>query len=348
MDFGAVLRQTPMAGFRQKTKMRIAESSPFTLTPKCNLAMIFVKIATFYHFISLTITKEKTIMSMRGKLATIFLIVLFASPLAAKDFTGTLQQIKKTGQIRIGYRASEPPMSFLDKDGKPNGYSIQLCKYIINELEKKIGAKVKVQYVPVTAESRFKALVENKIDILCGATTKTLSRSEIVDFTQLTFVTGASLMTLQNNKNRDSSGFNGKKIGVVKGTTTAIFLKNLIRNTSTKADIVLFNSAEEGVDALQKKEIDAYAADQIVLIGIASKADNRMKFAIDRNVFSFEPFAFAVRRNDADFRLVADRALSDLCRSKKIFEIYDKWVGEYTGQRLPIFDAMVQLNATPE
>lgn len=285
---------------------------------------------------------------MRGKLAIILLIVLFASPLAAKELTGTLQQIKKTGQIRIGFRKSEPPMSFLGKDGKPNGYSIELAQSVVKEVEKKIGAKVKVEYVPITAENRFKALVDNKIDILCGATTKTLSRSELVDFTQLTFVTGASLMTLQDIKNRDSSGFSGKKIGVVKGTTTAISLKNLLQETSTKAEIVFFNSAEEGVDALRKKKIDAYAADQIVLIGIASNAKVGMNFAITPNVFSFEPFAFAVRRKDSDFRLVADRAISDLCRSKKIFEIYDKWVGEFTGQRLPIYDAMVQLNATPE
>jgi len=285
---------------------------------------------------------------MRGKLAIILLIVFFASPLSAKELTGTLQQIKETGQIRIGFRASEPPMSFLEKNGKPDGYSIELGHFVVGEVEKRVGSKIKVQYVPVTAENRFKALVDNKIDILCGATTKTLSRSEIVDFTQLTFVTGASLMTLQNNENRDASGFDGKKIGVVKGTTTADFLKNLLHETSTKAEIVLFNSAEEGVDALKKKKIDAYAADQIVLIGIASKAQNRMNFAIDPNVFSFEPFAFAVRQNDAAFRLVADRAISHLCRSKKIFEIYDKWVGAFTGQRLPIFDAMVQLNATPE
>jgi len=285
---------------------------------------------------------------MRGKLGIILLIIFFASPLAAKDFTGTLGQIKKTGQIRIGFRTSEPPMSFLDKDGKPNGYSIELAQSITKEVENIIGAKVKVQYVPVTADNRFKALVGNKIDILCGVTTKTLSRSEWVDFTQLTFVTGASLMTLRDIENRDSSGFSGKNIGVVKNTTTAISLKNLLQETSTKAEIVFFDSVKDGVDALRKKKVDAYAADQIVLIGIVSKAKDGMKFVISPNVFSFEPFAFSVRRNDADFRLAADRAISDLCRSKKIFDIYDKWIKESTGQRLPIFDAMVQLNATPE
>jgi len=158
---------------------------------------------------------------MRGKLAIILLIVFFASPLSAQKLTGTLKQIKKSGQIRIGYRVSAPPMSFLDKDGNPTGYSIDLCKCIATEVENKIGADVKVKYVPVTAEGRFKALGDNKIDIFCGSTTKTLSRSELVDFTQLTFVTGASLMTLKDNKGRDSGGFAGKKIGVVKDTTTA-------------------------------------------------------------------------------------------------------------------------------
>ena len=290
---------------------------------------------------------------MKGKLAIILLIVIFASPLSAQELTGTLQQIKKSGQIRIGYRVSEPPMSFLDKDGNPTGYSIDLSKCIVTEVKNKIGADVKVRYVPVTAEGRFKALRDNKIDILCGSTTKTLSRSELVDFTQLTFVTGASLMTLKDNKDRDSAGsdekkFDGKKIGVVRNTTTAVALKKLIRETSTDAEVVLFNSAKDGIDALRKKKIDAFSSDQVVLIGIALKAHAPMDFVIDSKVFSFEPFAFAVRRNDADFRLVADRVISDLYRSKKILEIYDKWIGKFIRQRLPIFDAMIQLNATPE
>jgi ABC-type amino acid transport substrate-binding protein len=284
---------------------------------------------------------------MKGKLTIIFLIVFLASPLSAQELKGTLQQIKKSGKIRIGYRESQPPMSFLDKDGAPAGYSIDICNDIVAEVKNKIGADVKVDYVSVTAEERFKALDDNKIDILCGSTTKTLSRSEIVDFTQLTFVTGASLMTLKDNKAFDS-GLDGTKIGVVKGTTTAAELKKLIRETSTSAEIVRFNSTKESIEALRQKKIDAISSDQVVLIGIASEEQDPMNFVIKSTVFSFEPFALAVRRNDADFRLVADRVISDLSQSKKILGIYDKWIGKFTGQRLPIFEAMVQLNATPE
>jgi len=92
-------------------------------------------------------------------------------------------------------------MSFLGKEGKPAGYSIDLGNHIVNEIKNKIGPEIAVEYVPVTAEDRFAALSENKIDILCGATTKTLSRSELVDFTQLTFITGASFITLKGKEN---------------------------------------------------------------------------------------------------------------------------------------------------
>ncbi|MGD9046080.1 MAG: amino acid ABC transporter substrate-binding protein [Desulfobacterales bacterium] len=285
---------------------------------------------------------------MRGILGIILLITFFVSPLSAQELKGTLKQVKRSGQIRIGYRVSEPPMSFLDKDGNPAGYSIDICKGIVTKVENKIGMDVNVEYVPVTADGRFKALGDNKIDILCGSTTKTLSRSELVDFTQLTFVTGASLMTLKDNKTLDSGGFDGTKIGVVKATTTEVALKKLIQETSTNAEIVLFNSAKESIDALRKKKIDAFSSDQVVLIGLALKETDPMNFAIKSEVYSFEPFALAVRRNDADFRLVADRVISELYRSGKIIEIYDKWIGKFTRKRLPIFDAMVKLNATPE
>ena len=155
-------------------------------------------------------------------------------------------------------------------------------------------------------------------------------------------------MTLKENKDNDSDGFEGKKIGVVKATTTAAELKKLFQDTSINAEAVLFNSAKEGIDALRKKKIDAFSSDQVVLIGIITKVDDPKNFVISSSVFSFEPFALAVRRNDSDFRLVADRVISDLYRSEKILEIYDKWIGEFTQQRPPIFDAMIRLNATPE
>ncbi|MCK4508854.1 MAG: amino acid ABC transporter substrate-binding protein [Desulfuromonadales bacterium] len=283
---------------------------------------------------------------MRWILTTLLLSAFMISPLSAQELTGTLQQIQKSGKVKIGYRQDLPPMSFLDKDGLPTGYSIDICEQIATEIKNTIGSRVKVEYVPVTSENRFAALFDNKIDILCGATTKTLSRGEKVDFTQLTFVTGASFMSLRGTKLRNN--FDGKKIGVAKGTTTAVTLKELLQETEAGADIVLLDSSIEALAALEKGKIDAYAADQVVLIGLAIKSGKSTNFSVLPDLFSYEPFALAVRRNDADFRLVADRVIADLYRSRQILKIYDKWIGKFTGKRTSAFEALIMLGAIPE
>ena len=283
---------------------------------------------------------------MRGILAGILLVAFLTNPLSAQELTGTLQQIQKSGKIKIGYRQSQPPMSSSGEDGMPVGYSIDICQHVVIAVEDKIGKGVKIEYVPVTAAERFGALSDNKIDILCGATTKTLSRSELVDFTQLTFVTGASFMTLKGTALMNN--FDGKKIGVVKGTTTYTALKELFQDSEINAEIVLVNTTTDGLNAMGTGKIDAISADQVVLIGLALKSGRPEIYAILPNLISYEPFALAVRRNDADFRLVADRVISHLYRSKKILSIYNKWFGKFSSQIPTAFEAVIQINATPE
>ncbi len=114
----------------------------------------------------------------------ILVLALACLPLSASvgsERTGTLKRIDDTGQINLGFRESEPPMSFRDQDGNPVGYSIDLCDHIAAAVKQKLGrSDITVNYVPVTAENRFTAIESNSIDILCGATTKTLGRSERV------------------------------------------------------------------------------------------------------------------------------------------------------------------------
>ena len=275
---------------------------------------------------------------------------LFAAPpLGATGQNDTLGQIKQTGKVRIGFRENQPPMSFLDKNGNPAGYSVDLCVRIVNEVKNNLGRDdIAIEYVPVSSTSRFPALADNKIDILCGATTKTISRGERVDFTQLTFVTGASLLSLKENGVGGISALQGKKVAVSKGTTTLDALSAKLKESVSDAKVVPVDSAKAGLQALIKGEVDAFSADQVVLIGLVLTHKGDEKFAIASDIFSFEPFALAVRRNDSDFRLLADRVLSQLNRSGQITPIYSKWFGKFTKKVPPLLQAMYVLNSTPE
>lgn len=281
--------------------------------------------------------------------ALVALAVFLVPPLGAAEQTGTLDQVRETGKIRIGFRENQPPMSFLNQDGKPAGYSIDLCVRIVNEVKNTLGKDdIAIEYVSVSSSNRFDALQNNTIDILCGATTKTIARGKLVDFTQLTFVTGASLLSMKENSVEGISGLQGKKVGVSKGTTTLDSLTRTLKESVSDAKIVEFDSSSAGMQALIKGEIDAFLADQVVLIGLILTHEGEEEFALARDVFSYEPFALAIRRNDSDFKLLADSVLAQLNRSGQITPIYRQWFGNFTKKVPELLKAMYLLNSTPE
>jgi len=271
------------------------------------------------------------------------------SAATAGEPTGTLTRIDETGQINLGFREAEPPMSFRDKDGAVVGYSIDLCDHIAASVKQMLGrSDIAVNYVPVTAETRFAAIESGDIDILCGATTKTLGRSERVGFTQLTFVTGASLLSLEATQVPNVAGLKGKRVAVVSNTTTIEALKGALNTTLINSEVISVSSAVEGMDLLDKGEVDAFSSDQVVLIGQVLARKSGKKYFLSQELFSFEPFALAVKRGDVDFQLVADRALSQLNRSGEILKVYRKWFAKFAEKPTMALRALYQLNATPE
>ena len=204
------------------------------------------------------------------------------------------------------------------------------------------------EFVPVSSSDRFDALQNNTIDILCGATTKTIARGKLVDFTQLTYATGASLLSLEGSGIEGISTLRGKKVAVAKGTTTLDTLSAKLKESASDAKIVPVDSATAALEALLKGEVDAISADQVVLIGLALTHEGDHKFVIAGEIYSYEPFALAVRRNDSDFRLLADSVLAGINRSGQIKKIYGKWIGEFTQEMPPLLEALYLLNSTPE
>ena len=276
------------------------------------------------------------------------LVLLPISANANSELTQTLKRIDDSGEINLGYRKNQTPMSFDQGANKPAGYSVELCKRIAAAVKKKLGrSDIRINYVPVTAESRFDAIQSGEIDILCGATTKTLSRSEIVGFTQLTFVTGGAFLSRKDAVVESVKSLEGKRVAVVSNTTTIKSLNSVVDGLAVNAEVVPVGSTNEGMVMLEQGQIDAFAADQVVLIGQVISRGGRKLYALSSELFSFEPFALAVARGDADFQLVADRVLSRLNRSGEIVEIYKKWFGSF-GEKPPTgLKALYELNSTP-
>ena len=268
---------------------------------------------------------------------------------AVGDWVQTLKRINDSGEINLGYRKDQTPLSFDSGSNRPAGYSVELCYLIAKAVKQELGrSDIIVKYHPVTAESRFSEIESGKIDILCGATTKTLSRMEIVGFTQSTFVTGAALLSRIDAVVDGVEELAGKRVAVVSNTTTIEALTDAIAELGIDAEVIAVDSTDVGMALLDKKKVDAFSADQVVLIGQVISRGGREKYSLSKDIFSFEPFALALPRGDADFQLIADRVLSELNRTGEILKIYKRWFGSF-GKELPgALTALYQLNSTPE
>ncbi len=284
--------------------------------------------------------------------ATLLLAVTLFIPgqnLLAHDAKGTLDKISRSGEFLIGYHTDASPLSYENADGEPSGYSVDLCRRIAVGVKTHLGKKdMETRFIPVPAEERISAVASGKVHILCGSTTITLSRLEEVDFTLPIFVTGGSVLSLAESGIQGLSDLSGKKVGVVKGTTTVEQLENHLEKNLIDAEVVIVSDREKGMDLLNRAEIDAYASDQIVLIGQVIESRSSKRYSLADETFSYEPYGLVLRRDDADFRMVANRAISQIYRSGQHVQIFKKWIGRIGLQPPPMLIAMYQLNTLPE
>jgi len=286
---------------------------------------------------------------MLHRFATTLLVFGLSCAMPALGLADTLAQIKKSGEIRLGYRTDAAPMAYNDPSGQAAGYSVDLCRRIATAVKEDLKlADLKVTFVPLTSADRLDAIVNNKADIECGSTTVTLSREEKVDFTLMTFVTGGSLLTLADSGINAFSDVGGKSVAVVSGTTSQTALKNYLAKNLIDAKVVEVPTREEAMKQLDAKQVAAFASDQVVLIGQIIQSLDPKKYSLSRELFSYEPYGLVVRRNDSDFRLVANRALAQLYRTGQIEQLYDRWFGRVGVKPSPILTAMYALQSLPE
>jgi ABC-type amino acid transport substrate-binding protein len=240
---------------------------------------------------------------------------------------GTLARIRQDDTIRIAYREDAPPFSYLDKAKLPAGFMIDLCHAVVDNIAKQLGLpSLKIAYVQVTATDRFTAIEQHKADLLCEATSATLSRREVVDFSLSTFVDGAGILARSDAPN-NLKALAGHKVGVLAGTTTEHELNRSLKSSGIAAEVVPVRTHTEGLAMLEDGKISAYFADRAILAYLMTTSKAPDKLMLADNYLTIEPYALALPHGDEDFRLAVDRALSQIYRSGAIRQIFQKTFG---------------------
>jgi ABC-type amino acid transport substrate-binding protein len=281
------------------------------------------------------------------------LAALFVAPtlawaqMASAPFDGRLKKIHERKSIAVAYRTDAMPFSFEDANKKPSGYTVELCRSVIGVIERQIGATLQVKWVPVTLQNRFSTVANGQADLECGASTVTLGRLQQVNFSSLTFVDGTALLVRSANPANSLMDLANKKIGVITGSSNERALADALKTRVVNATVVPVTSREDGLAQLEAGNIDGFASDRILLVGLAAKAKDPKALALLGDLISYEPYAIALPRGDWAMQQAVNAALAQIYKSAALNELYTRWFGSL-GRPPAVLEVMFALGRLPE
>jgi glutamate/aspartate transport system substrate-binding protein len=262
---------------------------------------------------------------------------------SAQTLEGRLKQIDETRIIRLAYRSDANPFSFLSPQGQPDGYTIDLCKFIAGSLERQLNTKLTIEWVSVDTQNRFDTIAAGLADMECGSSSVSFARMAKVDFSSFIFMENTGLIVRTNSGISSVGDLNGKKIAVIAGTTNEAALTKEIQRRQLKTALIRVKDRREGFAAVENGAVDSFASDKLLLIG-APNADGATYKMLPENL-SVEPYAIALPRGDWRFRVAVNTALSQLYSSPQILDIYLKWFAAI-GERPDLLRAAVYIFGT--
>ena len=281
------------------------------------------------------------------RFAAVFAVACFtiaAMPASA----ATLDRIRETGSIRLGYLADARPFSFQTGSGAAEGYAVALCRRVADQARKGLALPdLRVEWVPVAFENRLSDVQRGNIDLLCAPTSATLARRQDVSFSIPIMAGGnravvrADAPAVLREALSDSPSpravwrgapaakvLKGTSIAAVSGTTSAKWLVDRRAALQVDARIVPVADYRSGLRQLLDGKVDVFFGERSIVLAALSDSEREDLVLVDR-LFTHEPLALALARGDEDFRLLVDRSLSQLYASNEFSELYKRWFGEF-------------------
>lgn len=237
-----------------------------------------------------------------------------------------LQRIRDSGRIVLAHREASIPLSYVDAQGKPLGYAVELCQRLAGAVQRHLGLKaLKVEYLPVSSSSRIEAITSGKADLECGSTTNNAERRQKVAFTVPHFVTGARLLVRADSPITDMNGLSGKVLVSTRGTTALAVARAANERLGYGIRITEVPDHEAAVRLVDEGQADAFFMDEVLLFGLIAARPDPARLKVQGKYVGIEPLAIMLSRVDAEFQAVVDAEMKRLVRTREAHAVYARW-----------------------
>jgi aspartate/glutamate/glutamine transport system substrate-binding protein len=234
--------------------------------------------------------------------------------------TNTLEKIKKRGKLVVGVKYDLNLFGLKNPEtGKVEGFDIDIAKGLAKKI---LGDENKIELKEVTSKTRIPMLNNGEIDAIIATMTITEERKKEVDFSDVYFMAGQSLLVKKDSKiNSVKDLKKGMTVLTAKGSTSA----QNIRKEAPEVNVLEFENYAEAFTALKAGQGDALTTDNALLWGMAKQDPN---FRVLDETFTEEPYGIAVRKGDKEFLQVINEYLKEIKENGEYDKIYEKWIGK--------------------
>ena len=251
---------------------------------------------------------------------------LLASSGAAIAASATMDKIKSSGAVTMGVRESSIPMSYTTGDSRFDGYHVEACRMILNDIKDKLGmSTLRINYQPVTSQNRVPLVQNGTVDIECGTTTNNANRAKDVGFANTLYVEEVRIAVKANSGINSISQLAGKKVATTTGTTSVQLLRKHEKANNVNFDEVFGKDHSDSFLLLESGRADAFVMDGSILAGNIASAKNPKDFKIVGEVLSTEPIAIMVPKNDPEFKAAVNAAIAKIVANGRMPALWDKW-----------------------
>jgi aspartate/glutamate/glutamine transport system substrate-binding protein len=243
-----------------------------------------------------------------------------ATPVQGAAPGKTLEEIKKRGKLVVGVKHDTKLFGLKDPaTGKVEGFDIDIAKALAKKI---LGDENKLELKEVTSKTRIPMLKNGEIDMIIATMTISEERKQEVDFSDVYFKAGQSLLVKKGSKIQSIADLTkGTKVLAVKGSTSAAN----IRAKAPEATTLEFENYQEAFTALKAGQGDALTTDNAILYGMTKQDPN---YQLVGGTFTDEPYGMAIRKGDSEFVSFVNTFLKDMKASGEYDKTYEKWIGE--------------------
>jgi glutamate/aspartate transport system substrate-binding protein len=258
--------------------------------------------------------------------AMVCLLIGASAPARTQDLEGTLKKVKETGTFAIGHRESSLPLSYLGEDLQPVGFSVELCKHVVDAVKAKLDTPgLTIKYTPVTSANRIPLVANGTVDIECGSTANMTARQKQVGFSYTVFVPQFRWIARAKGDINTADDLRGKTVVVTAGTNTALFVNKMNNDDKLGMTVVQGKDHAESFLLVETGRASAWMEDDVLIAGFRANAKVPADFKLLDKSYPSDPYALMIRKDDPQFKALVDDTLAKLMRSGEFEKLYVQW-----------------------